>query len=124
MIVLDANYLIGAPKPGSTELSDIARWHQAGETLSTTAIAWTEFLSGPVTAEDVADVRALLAGGVLDFDEACAETAARLFNLTGRNRRLRVDGMIAAITMMNHGRLATRNLHDFQLFVPQGLKLA
>jgi predicted nucleic acid-binding protein len=124
MILLDANYLIGAPKPGSPELAEIQRWRQAGESIATSAIAWTEFLSGPVTEENVADLRVLLDGGVLEFDEACAITAARLFNATGRKRHLRVDGMIAATTLENHARLATHNLDHFQPFLSHGLKLA
>lgn len=124
MIVLDANYLIGAPKPGSPELAEIGRWRQAGETLATSAIAWTEFLSGPVTAENIADLRLLLDGGVLEFDEACAATAARLFNATGRKRSLRVDGMIAATTLENKALLATHNLDHFRPFLAHGLKLA
>lgn len=124
MIVFDANYLIGAPKPNSPERDEIKRWHFAGEILATSSIAWTEFLSGPVTQENIADLRALLPGGILEFDEVCAATAARLFNATGRKRSLRVDAMIAATAIENGARLATRNTTDFQLFAPHGLKLA
>lgn len=124
MILLDANYLIAAPSAGGREAGELAAWKLQGEVLATTAIAWTEFLSGPVETDDIADVRELLDGGVLAFDEACAETAAKLFNLSGRNRRLRVDSMIAAVAVENGARLATRNAGDFQQFVPHGLKLA
>jgi predicted nucleic acid-binding protein len=124
MILLDANYLIGAPKPGSPELAEITRWRQRGETIATSAIAWTEFLSGPVTEENIADLRTLLDGGVLEFDEASAGTAAWLFNATGRKRSLRVDGMIAATALENDARLATHNREHFDPFVPHGLKLA
>ena len=123
MIVLDANYLIAAPKSDSAELAAIAGWHAAGETLATTAIAWTEFLSGPVTPEDIADLRVLLEGGILPFDEEAAEAAVLLFNAVGRRRTLRVDSMIAASAMLHGGRLATRNLQDFRLFIPHGLML-
>ena len=124
MIILDANYLIGAPKPSSPERDEIKRWLAAGESLATSSIAWTEFLSGPVTEENISDLRSLLDGGILEFDEPCAATAAHLFNATGRKRSLRVDGLIAATAIENDSRLATRNLEDFQLFVPHGLKLA
>lgn len=123
MIVLDANYLIATSKTGSEELAAITAWFEAGERLATTSIAWTEFLSGPVQAEEVADVRILLEGGVLVFDERAAETAARLFNAVGRRRTLRVDSMIAATTMLHGARLATRNLGDFRAFTPHGLEL-
>lgn len=124
MIVLDTNYLIGAPKPDSPELGEIRRWRLAGEVLATSALVWAEFLSGPVTEENIADMRALLDGGVLEFDETCAVTAAQLFNATGRKRSLRVDGMIAATAINAGARLATRNSQDFQLFAPLGLQLA
>ncbi|MEI6105955.1 MAG: PIN domain-containing protein [Opitutae bacterium] len=124
MILLDANYLIAAPQPGSAEFAELARWQRSGDTLSTAAVAWTEFLSGPIHPDDEADVRALLGAGIFVFDETCAATAARLFNATGRKRSLRVDAMIAATAIENDARLATRNRDDFQLFVPYGLKLA
>lgn len=124
MIILDSNYLIGAPKPNSPEREAIRHWRLTGESLATSTIAWTEFLSGPVTEENVADMRTLLDGGVLAFDEGCAETAARLFNATGRKRSLRVDGMIAATAIENNARLATRNFDHFHLFAPHGLQLA
>lgn len=123
MIVLDANFLIAAPKVGSAELAAVTAWCESGETLATTAIAWSEFLSGPVGDDDVADVRLLLEGGVLGFDEAGARLAADLFNAIGRRRTIRADTMIAATTILNRGRLATRNLEDFRLFVPHGLEL-
>ena len=124
MIVLDANYLISLPKSGSPEFAAVMAWHEEGERLATTSIAWSEFLSGPVTADDVADVRLLLEGGVLVFDEAAAEAAATLFNAIGRRRALRVDSMIAAVAILHEGRLASRNLSNFRLFVPHGLVLA
>lgn len=123
MIVLDANYLIAAPNAESAELARISAWCEAGETLATTAIAWTEFLSGPVDDDDVVDVRLLLEGGVLGFDEASAGLAATLFNAIGRRRTMRVDSMIAATTILHGGRLATRDVEDFRLFGVHGLQL-
>ncbi len=124
MILLDANYLIAAPQPGSPEFAAIAHWQRSGELLSTAAVAWTEFLSGPIHPDDEADVRALLRAGIFDFNVACATTAAQLFNATGRKRSLRVDAMIAATAIEHQARLASRNLEDFRLFVPHGLMLA
>lgn len=124
MIVLDANYLIAASHATSREFKDIQRWQDAGEAIATAAIAWTEFLSGPVHPDDIVDMQGLLNAGIFSFDDTCAETAARLFNATGRRRSLRVDAMIAATVIENDARLATRNSTDFQLFIPHGLKLA
>lgn len=124
MIVLDANYLIAASHATSREFKDIQRWQDAGEAIATAAIAWTEFLGGPVHPDDIVDMQGLLNAGIFSFDDTCAETAARLFNATGRRRSLRVDAMIAATVIENDARLATRNSTDFQLFIPHGLKLA
>lgn len=124
MILLDSNFLISGTRENSAEAGQLVTWRLSGETLATSAIAWTEFLSGPVAAEIAGDLRTLLDGGILEFDEACAATAARLFNATGRKRSLRVDAMIAATALENDALLATRNLEDFQPFVPHGLKLA
>lgn len=124
MILLDANYLIAAGQMGSTEFAQLVRWKESGEALGAPAIAWTEFLSGPVHPEDIIDMQSLLNAGIFPFDEACASTAANLFNATGRKRSLRVDGMIAATALENGARLATRNTEHFKLFLPLGLKLA
>lgn len=124
MILLDTNFLISGTSELSAEARQLVAWRLSGEVLSTSAIAWAEFLSGPVSAEIAADLRTLLDGGILEFDEACAVTAAGLFNATGRKRSLRVDGMIAATALENNARLATRNLEHFQPFLPHGLKLA
>lgn len=124
MILLDANYLIAAGQLGSTEFAQLVRWKEHGEALGTPAIAWTEFLSGPVHPEDITDMQSLLNASIFPFDEACATTAANLFNATGRKRSLRVDGMIAATALENNAHLATRNIEHFKLFLPLGLKLA
>ena len=124
MILLDANYLIAAGQLGSTEFTQLVRWKENGEALGAPAIAWAEFLSGPVHPDDIADMQSLLNAGIFPFDEACASTAAHLFNATGRKRNLRVDGMIAATALENNACLATRNLADFQTFLAHGLRLA
>lgn len=123
MICLDTNYLVCALVPGSPEARAVGAWLKKGERLFTSAVAWYEFLCGPVRAEEVRLVRGLLAGGVSAYDEAQAATSARLFNAAGRARRLRVDAMIAACAIEAGGSLATANRADFAAFVPCGLKL-
>ncbi|HZM05009.1 MAG TPA: PIN domain-containing protein [Candidatus Saccharimonadales bacterium] len=69
MIHLDTNYLIGLLVKDSPQVEDVAGWLAAGEPLAASAIAWTEFLNGPVTplevsrAEAVLQSRIILAGG-------------------------------------------------------------
>jgi hypothetical protein len=52
MIHLDTNYLIGLLVKGSPEAADVDGWLAAGQSLAASAIAWTEFLNGPVTPRD------------------------------------------------------------------------
>lgn len=124
MILLDTNYLIGALVSGSTEASRVSSWLRTEEELGASAIAWYEFVSGPVGAEGIDLVSALLRGRVLPFTGKHAIEGARLWNATGRHRRLRVDAMIAGAALVLDARLATANLGDFEVFVPHGLRLA
>ncbi len=123
MICLDTNYLILGLTEGSTEARQLMTWHKRGEILTTPSIAWYEFLCGPVEQDHIEVMQAFLNGGILSFDELHARESARLFNLGGRVRRLRVDAMIAATALLAGARLATNNQDDFAAFRPFGLKL-
>ena len=123
MICLDTNYLVRGLVRGTRESDKLIRWHQVGEVLSSAAPAWYEFLCGPVAEPQIRVMRAFLSGGVISFEEVQAIEAARLFNVIGRVRRLRIDAMIAATAILADARLATSNKDDFKMFVPHGLKL-
>jgi predicted nucleic acid-binding protein len=60
---------------------------------------------------------------VVAFDRTQAVEAARLFNMMGRPRRLRVDVLIASAAIVLGASLATDNQADFSGFVVHGLKL-
>ena len=124
VIQLDTNYLILASQAGSPEELDLQRWLTGGEVLSTSSIAWMEFVSGPVHPDVVESIRLTLEDRVVAFSQEDAELAAHLFNLTGRRRGLRYDCMIAAAAIMKNASLATRNAADFQTFLAHGLRLA
>jgi len=123
VICLDTNYLVRGLVKGTRESDKLIRWHQVGEVLSSAAPAWYEFLCGPVAQPHIRVMRAFLSGGVISFEEVQAIEAARLFNVIGRVRRLRIDAMIAATAILADARLATSNKDDFKMFVPHGLKL-
>ncbi len=123
MICLDTNYLVCSLVPGTSEAALVEEWLRNGQKLFAPSVAWYEFLCGPVNADEVLLVRAILTGGLIPFEDAHAEAASRLFNATGRMRRLRVDAMIASSAMVAGCRLATSNLGDFRVFVPFGLAL-
>jgi predicted nucleic acid-binding protein len=123
MICCDTNYLIRGLIPETHEAKSLIAWYRKGEKLITSSIVWYEFLCGPISKLQAQTINAFLTGGVIPFEEVQAIEASRLFNVTNRLRRLRVDAMIAATAITQKAMLATSNHEDFQLFVPYGLKL-
>ena len=124
MIHLDTNYLIGLLVKGSRQALEVDGWLAAGESLAASAIAWTEFLNGPLTALDVGRAEAVLQSRIMPFGRAEAVLAADLFNGTGRRRGSRFDCLIAATAGVAQAYIATVNAADFKPFVPYGVKLA
>lgn len=123
MIHLDTNLLIDLVTIGSPHIAVIRGWLEKGEKLAVSAIAWSEFLNGPHTKQQKDAVHAIVEGRVLDFTAKEAEQASRLFHYTGRKRGSHSDCMIAACAMTHGVQVATRNIKDFEKFVPHGLKL-
>jgi len=123
MICLDTNYLVRGLIAATPEAVSLIKWIRKGELLCASSIVWYEFACGPVDSEGLKLGRSLLAGGILPFDEIQVARAARLFNATGRLRRLRVDAIIAATAIVAGASLATGNKRDFLPFVEHGLKL-
>jgi predicted nucleic acid-binding protein len=120
---LDTNLLIDLVTEGSPHVAIIREWLEDGETLGASAVAWSEFCNGYLTAEQKDAVFAVLERQVSDFTWRQAEDAARLFHRTGRRRSSHADCMIAAAAMAAGVPVATRNVKDFERFVPFGLKL-
>ena len=108
---------------GSWEAHRVSAWIDTGLELATSAICWYEFLSGPVNGDGVEVVGDVIGDRVLPFGPREAAEAARLFDATGRVRRLRVDAMIAAAAIVAEAELATENGEDFRRFVELGLQL-
>jgi predicted nucleic acid-binding protein len=124
MIHLDTNYLIGLVVPMSEQADRVNQWLLRGESLACSAIAWTEFLNGPVQAREISLVESIVAGRIVPFDVPTAVMAAELFNQTGRRRGSRFDCRIAATAILAQAEFATQNFTDFSSFVAFGLKLA
>lgn len=113
MIHLDTSFLIRALVPGSREDERLRGWIATNESLRISAVAWAEFLCGPV------EPRALeLAAEFLDepipFLAEDAAGAARLFNLSARRRGSLADCMVAAAALRLRASLATSNPRDFR----------
>ncbi len=98
-------------------------WLSAGESISISAIAWGEFLCGPLSPSAEAFARQLLPSAH-PLERADAENAAELFNLTGRKSKSYADCCIGAVAIRKQAALATSNGGDFTSMVPHGLVLA
>jgi predicted nucleic acid-binding protein len=123
MIHLDANILILATQSKSDVQSKLRTWLQHGESFASSAVAWAEFLNGPLSPENRQDGHFLIQGRVVPFSESEAQTAAWLFHLTGRKRRTKPDCFIAATAIRASVPLATFDRKDFLPFIPHGLQL-
>lgn len=123
MLHLDTNLLIDLVTAGSPHIAVIRRWLRAGQQLGASAIAWSEFCNGPHSRQQKDAVAAVLEQRISEFTWQQAEQASRLFHYTGRKRGSHSDCMIAGAAMALGVTVATRNITDFERFVPHGLKL-
>lgn len=123
MIHLDTSFLIRALIPDSPEDATLRQWLRDGEPIAVSAIAWAEFLCGPVS-ENVISITGQLLGDAMPFDARTAPIAAQLFNESGRRRGTLADCMVAAVAIANDAALATSNAADFKRLLPFGLRLA
>lgn len=70
MIHLDTNHLIRLLVAGSPQALQVDQWLASGESLAASALAWAEFLNGPVPIPQVALVKSVIASRVVAFDGA------------------------------------------------------
>lgn len=122
MIHLDTSFLIRSLLPDSPENHKLREWLGAGDTMVVSAVAWAEFLCGPLT-DDELGLAARIVGPPSDFTSEHATIAAQLFNASGRRRGTMMDCMIAAASVTAGAPLATANADDFLRFAEQGLQL-
>ena len=123
MIHLDTSFLIRALVGGSPEDARLREWIRANEPLGMSAIAWAEFLCGPID-ESAVQLASSVVGQRSPFTEEMATIAARLFNGSGRRRGTMIDCMIAATALAEEAVVATRNPDDFRRLQVFGLALA
>lgn len=123
MIHLDSNFLIALADAADPHRAAAMRLMQSAPDAAVSSLAWWEFVCGPVSEEGTLLVQRLLPGGIVPFAEVHGTMAARLFNAAGRARRFKFDSLIAATAILANAELATVNPADFQIFVPQGLRL-
>ena len=123
MIHLDTNLLIDLVTSHSAQVEMVHRWLKNKIPLAASAVTWSEFCNGPHSKEQKDAVHAILRGGIHPFTEDQAEFASRLFHKTGRKRGSHSDCMIAAAAFCARQSIATRNIKDFERFVPYGVTL-
>ena len=123
MIHLDTSFLISALDPGSPEDRRLRGWIEDSETLAMSAVAWAEFLCGPLTRSEL-ELAEEIVGLRRDFTPDHAAIAARLFNESGRRRGSLLDCMIAASAIADGSPISTANEADFRRFEDAGLTLA
>ncbi len=122
MIHLDTSFLISALDRGSPQDYSLRLWVKEGETLAMSAVAWSEFLCGPLTRSEL-ELAERIVGKHREFTSDHAVIAARLFNETGRRRGSLPDCMIAASAIADGAAVATANEPDFRRFEDAGLTL-
>ena len=123
MIHLDTNYLIAMVTLDTPQGASAQRWLDENEKIGVSAIAWTEFLTGPFSPHQF-ELASAIIQRVVPFGQAEAVCAAKLYNLAGRKREKRLDCMIAATAIISRAALATINHRDFTTFKTEGLFLA
>ena len=123
MIHLDTSFLIRALVQGTPEDRALRQWIVADEPLAMSAVVWTVFQCGPLQPAELAAVAALI-DHHRDFTCEDSETAARLFNDSGRRRGSLIDCMIAAAALADDASVATANPADFERLHPFGVTIA
>jgi predicted nucleic acid-binding protein len=122
-IHLDTCFLVRALVPGTDADRRLRSWLRDGHRLCMDAIAWTEFLCGPLQPDERRLAEQIVTERV-SYTESDAQRAAELFNATGRRRGTLADCMIAAAAAERDAELATLNQDDFRCFEALGLRLA
>jgi len=122
VIQLDTSFLIRALVKGLPQDKLMRQWLRDGMPLAVSAVAWTEFLCGPLRANDI-ELAGQLIEEVVPFAVEDAAVAAELFNRCGRRRGSLVDCMVAAPALRRDVPLATANPEDFKRLEASGLKV-
>lgn len=112
MIHVDTSFLIRALVPGTAEDEKLRAWIAADEPLNVSAVAWAEFLCGPLDPADLG-LAAAIFGEATPLTAEHAVRAAALFNASGRRRGTFVDCLVAACAAESDASLATANPNDF-----------
>ena len=120
---LDTNALIALADPAEGIVAVVRERTVAGSLPATSAVAWHEFVRGPLSADELLRVERVVGDRIRAVTRSTSELAARLFNATGRRRASTADCFIAASAIESNAELLTADTGDFKVFVPFGLRL-
>lgn len=123
MLELDANFLIAVLRDDTKATRLIRPWLTRNDRVVMSAVAWSEFLCGPLISEDEEQAR-MVVSSIEPFTIEDAAFAAELFNSTGRRSRSHADCMIAAGALRRGAVLATFDRSGFAPFRRFKLALA
>jgi len=122
VIHCDTSFLIRAAVPRTSQSVALRQWVKERRSLAVSAIAWGEYLCGPVSDAERRAYEELL-GAPIAFVPAASEVAAHLFNVSGRRRGTFTDCLIAASAIVEGAEFVTVNTAHFVRMVPVGLRL-
>ena len=120
---LDTNALIALSDPTHPLFLRVERRLEEGWTVGTDAVAWHEYVRGPLLQEDRERALRVIENRVSALTRGIAEKAAELFNATGRRRASTAECLIAAACLREEAEMVTDNMDDFALFIGHGLRL-
>ena len=119
---LDSSFLIQALVAFSVEALALRTWLRQGRPVAMSAVAWGEFLCGPLADEERALALRIVPMHLPVRTEEAAE-AARLFNATGRRRGSFQDFVVAATALCAGAALAPVDQTVFSPFAAHGVTL-
>jgi len=114
VILLDTSVLVDAFTGRRRSGRALAAAISTGERLGVSTLALYEWLRGPRSPREIADVEAVVpAGAAFAFDAAEAFLAARLYRDLPRARGRVIDIAIAACALAHEAQIWTLNPEDF-----------
>lgn len=119
---LDTSFLVRSVHPDNAEAACLLEWLGQGRPVMISAVAWAEFLCGPLT-DTQKDLAMQVVGEPVPIAVREAELAARLYNASGRRRGSLADCLIAAAAIEGGAPLATAD-SAFARLAEAGLTLA
>lgn len=122
MIHLDTSFLIRALHPGSSQDALLRAWLRDRQPLGMSALAWAEFLCGPIPARHIRFAERVVPARV-PLGEEDAVRGAQIFNASGRRRGTLLDCLIAASAIRADAGLATANAADFRRLAGDELRI-